>query len=157
MRILTMLLIGSIAVVCGCRQDAAPASARQSPMRPSSNAKLPAAEGRENVELTIRKLSADGKEVRNQIHIKTPVGDDFTVTEQIGTTQFEVRGNVTALPGGKYRVSYSYSELSAGGRKGLQSTLDVTPGAQEKLGGVIAEGGTEAVVLTLAQTPPPGR
>lgn len=107
--------------------------------------------------LEIRKLSVDGKEVKNRIHVSTPPGDAFNVTEQVGATQFQVSGTVKPLPDGKYRVAYMYAETSAAGRRQLQSIVDATPGKDENLGGLVAEEGTEAIVLTLATREPAGR
>jgi hypothetical protein len=111
---------------------------------------------REEVTVRIRKLGgADGKQLVNQISVTTPLDDDFTVTEQVGATQLELRGRVTSLDaGGKFRVRYNYSETSADGQKRLQSTVDMIAGAEEKIGGLAAEQGMETLLLMLTRARP---
>jgi hypothetical protein len=145
-------------VAAGCRKDSAataPQLRREAPSEANAGAKPHAA--REAVTVRIRKLGgADGKQLVNQISVTTPLDDDFTVTEQVGATQLELRGRVTALDaaGGKFRVRYNYSETSADGQKRLQSTVDMIAGAEEKIGGLAAEQGMETLLLMLTRARP---
>jgi hypothetical protein len=156
-RLLVVLAIAvTVVTLPGCRKDsagAAPDARQNSPPPPASDVMPHAA--REEVTVRIRKLGgADGKQLVNQISVTTPLDDDFTVTEQVGATQLELRGQVTAIDGEKFRVRYNYSETSADGQKRLQSTVDMIAGAEEKIGGLAAEQGMETLLLMLTRARP---
>ncbi|MEA2735608.1 MAG: hypothetical protein QOE14_2059 [Humisphaera sp.] len=145
-KFITILLVAS-AILVGCRKDSAAAE------KPTAVAATPARQaGPNDVTLRIRKLGgADGKQVMNKLTVVTPIGDDFTVTEQVGTTQLELRGKVVDLKDGKYRVSYDYTETSASGQQKLKSLIELQPNTEKEIGGIVGGEGTERIVLSLAR------
>ena len=105
-----------------------------------------------DVTLRIRKLGgADGKQVMNEMTVVTPLDDEFTITEQVGTTQLEFRGKVLDLKDGNYRVSYRYAETSPNGRQQLQSLVEMRPNTEKELGGLQGIEARETVVLALSR------
>ena len=100
----------------------------------------------------IRKLGgADGKQLLNQIHVDTPIGDEFSVTEQVGITQLTLRGKVILLPDGKYRVNYEYAETSPGNAKQMKSTWEMPPDTEQTVGGFLGEAGAETILITVSR------
>jgi hypothetical protein len=105
------------------------------------------------VTVRIRKLGgADGKQLLNQIHVDTPIGDEFSVTEQVGITQLTLRGKVILLPDGKYRVNYEYAETSPGNAKQMKSTWEMPPDTEQTVGGFLGEAGAETILITVSRT-----
>ena len=139
----------------GCRRDSG--STGQGPADPSgtpgsSGASAVTPQASSDLRLLIRKLGGpDGKQVVNQITVLTPPGDDFTVTEQVGATQLELRGKVVDLKDGTYRVSYDYAETSASGRQQLKSLVEMRPDTEREIGRLAGAEATETFVLSLSR------
>ena len=153
--LLACLLVVVLTLPTGCRKDASPAepppqstvppeSATGTPARPSASA------APTELVVHIRKLAPDGRQV-NQLNVITPVGEAFTVTEQVGATQLALRGKLTPVENGRYRVTYEYVETSADGRPQLQSTVEMQPDTQQPIGALQGEAGMESVVLSLSR------
>ena len=150
----TLLLIAFAAVICGCTKNAA------TPQQPSAAANRAATpQSPSDVTVRIRKLGGpDKKQIVNQIKVATPIDDEFTVTEQVGGTQLELRGKVMDLKDGKYRVVYDYAETSANGRQQLKSLIEMPLNTEKEIGGLLgrgddggAGGAMETVVLSLSR------
>lgn len=140
-------LLALIVIAGGCRKDAASAPAPDA-RGEATDAARPAVS---DVTLRIRKLGgADGKQLMNQLHVTTPVGDDFTITEQVGARQLELRGKVLGPSDGFYRVSYDYTETSADGRQQLKSNVMMRANTEAEIGKLEGGGTTETIVLGLA-------
>ena len=109
-----------------------------------------------DVTVRIKKLGgADRKQVVNQIKVTTPIDDEFTVTEQVGATQLELRGKVTDLKDGNFRVAYDYAETSASGRQQLKSLIEMPLNTEKEIGGLLGRGddaAMETVVLSLSRS-----
>src|SRR5688500_11012098 len=145
-----LLVVLVMIINAGCRKDAAAGQdARSAPPPPAPAGTLLPHAVRAEVTVRLRKLGgADGEQLVNQIRVTTPLDDDFTVTEQVGATQLELRGRVTALDAQKFRVRFNYSEISPEGHKRMQSTVELASGAEENIGGMVAEQGMETLLLT---------
>jgi len=149
----SLLILIAVTALQGCRKD----SATPPPLTPSPSTRGPASvrtPTASNVVVRIRKLGgADGKQLLNQIAVTTPLNEDFTVTEQVGTTQLELRGRVLDLKDGMYRVSYDYAETSASGRQELKSLIELTANSEKQVGGLRGQDGEtmETVVLSLSR------
>ena len=148
--IAAVLLI--VAIGAGCRRDSpgtAP-SARATAQRPQENVNPKAAAN--EVTVRIRKVGGpDGKQLVNELNVATPVGDDFAVTEQVGTKQLAFRGKVQELNNGKYLVNYDYTETSADGVQNLKSVIEIPPNTEERVGAQQGATGTESFMLTVAR------
>ena len=145
---LALVVLLAVAMISGCRKDAAPAPTAESKSQ-KTNRSAPA----KDVTLRIRKLGGeDGKQVTNRLTVTTPIGDEFSVTEQVGATQLNFRGRIISLPDGRFRVSHEYSENSATGKRSIKGTIEVPPDTETELGGLMAEQGMERVILTVSRT-----
>jgi hypothetical protein len=151
----TVLLVCLAAIICSCTKNAPPA--QQSP--PTVNATAVRPQSPSDVTVQIRKLGGpDKKQVLNSLKVATPIDDEFTVTEQVGSTQLELRGKVLDLKDGKYRVVYDYAETSATGRQRLKSLIEMPLNSEKEIGGVLGRGdggddsgAMETVVLSLSR------
>ena len=151
-----LALVCAVVVTTGvaCRKDAtatktATAESKVTP-HANTNARPQAAEN--EVTVRIRKLGgADGKQLMNELAVATPIGDDFAVTEQVGTKQLEFRGNVLDLKNGEYRISYNYTETSPDGVQNLKSSIEMPPNTEEKVGGLLGASGDETFVLSVSR------
>ena len=145
--VLAVALVGGL-MTLGCRNDAAPVSQTAVPPAVSAPDSSPASN---EVTVRIRKLGGpDGQQVMNQIMVTTRIADDFTVTEQVGTTQLELRGKVLDLKDGLLRVACHYTETSAAGRQELKSNYQIAPNSEAEIGGLAGADGMERVVLSVS-------
>ena len=141
-------------IACGCAKHAATAQQQQSPQSTIVHPQATAAPtNASDIVVRIRKLGgADGKQVLNQLAAPTPIGEDFNVTEQVGATQFVLRGKVEDLKDGIYRVRYHYIETSATGVKELNSLVEMRPNTEKQIGGLAGGAGMETLVLSLSRS-----
>src|SRR5687768_9124618 len=101
--ILPVLIVTS--ALAGCRRDSSPAAAaaRERDFEKTSIGVTEANLNARDVTVRVRKIGGPGgKQVLNQFTVRTPVGDDFQLTEQVGATQLELRGRVEDLGTGTF-------------------------------------------------------
>lgn len=157
MRIASLVvLVALAAIVPGCAKQTATANQAQADANRSA-ASGAQTQNQSDVTVRIKKLGgADRKQVVNQIKVTTPIDDEFTVTEQVGATQLELRGKVTDLKDGSFRVAYDYAETSAGGRQQLKSIIEMPLNTEKEIGGLLGRGddvaAMETVVLSLSRS-----
>jgi hypothetical protein len=150
-----VVFIALAVIVAGCAKHTATVDQPQADAnRSAASAARP--HNASDVTVRIKKLGGtDRKQVVNQMKVTTPIDDEFTVTEQVGATQLELRGKVTDLKDGNYRVAYDYAETSASGRQQLKSLIEMPLNTEKEIGGLLGRGddaAMETVVLSLSRS-----